>query len=92
MTSGLREMPCLFCGVMDERLRFREDPFRVVQCRRCGLTQDLPDPSLSRAVADLGLRAGFELDEPSARIQGVCPRCRAARRRPSPATPGNSKQ
>jgi 2-polyprenyl-3-methyl-5-hydroxy-6-metoxy-1,4-benzoquinol methylase len=38
VTSGLREMPCLFCGVMDERLRFREEPFRVVQCRRCGLT------------------------------------------------------
>ena len=38
MTAGLREMPCLFCGVVDERLRFREEPFRVVQCRRCGLT------------------------------------------------------
>ena len=38
MTEALREMPCLFCGVMDERLRFRDEPFRVVQCRRCGLT------------------------------------------------------
>ena len=38
MTGGLREMPCLFCGVMDERLCFRDEPFRVVQCRRCGLT------------------------------------------------------
>ena len=38
MTSGLREMPCLFCGVMDERLCFKDEPFRVVQCRRCGLT------------------------------------------------------
>ncbi|HZM00469.1 MAG TPA: class I SAM-dependent methyltransferase [Planctomycetota bacterium] len=38
MTAGLREMPCLFCGVTDERLRFRDEPFRVVQCRRCGLT------------------------------------------------------
>jgi 2-polyprenyl-3-methyl-5-hydroxy-6-metoxy-1,4-benzoquinol methylase len=35
--TGLREVPCLFCGVHDESLRFREDPFRVVQCRRCGL-------------------------------------------------------
>jgi len=38
VTSGLREMPCLFCGVMDERLCFEDEPFRVVQCRRCGLT------------------------------------------------------
>lgn len=38
MTAGLREMPCLFCGVTDERLRFRDEPFRVVECRRCGLT------------------------------------------------------
>jgi 2-polyprenyl-3-methyl-5-hydroxy-6-metoxy-1,4-benzoquinol methylase len=35
--TGLREMPCLFCGVHDEVLRFRDDPFRVVSCRRCGL-------------------------------------------------------
>jgi 2-polyprenyl-3-methyl-5-hydroxy-6-metoxy-1,4-benzoquinol methylase len=35
--TGLREMPCLFCGVQDEQLRFRDAPFRVVTCRRCGL-------------------------------------------------------
>ncbi len=34
---GMREMPCLFCGVHEERLRFRDDPYRVVECRRCGL-------------------------------------------------------
>jgi len=41
-------MPCLFCGVMDERLRFREEPFRVVQCRRCGLTYVNPRLSAER--------------------------------------------
>ena len=64
-----------------------DDPRHELVCRRCGVVQDLPDPSVSRAIADLGLRAGFELDEPSARIQGVCARCRAARRRPGTPDP-----
>lgn len=34
--AGLREMPCLFCGVHDERLRFRDGDYRVVECARCG--------------------------------------------------------
>jgi len=34
--DGMREMPCLFCGVHEERLRFRDDPYRVVECARCG--------------------------------------------------------
>ncbi len=35
--DGMRDVPCLFCGVADERLRFVEAPFRVVECARCGL-------------------------------------------------------
>ena len=34
--DGLREMPCLFCGVHEERLRFRDGTYRVVECARCG--------------------------------------------------------
>jgi 2-polyprenyl-3-methyl-5-hydroxy-6-metoxy-1,4-benzoquinol methylase len=34
--GGMREMPCLFCDVHDEQLRFRDGPFRVVECARCG--------------------------------------------------------
>ena len=33
----LREVPCLFCGVHEEKVRFRDGAFRVVECRRCGL-------------------------------------------------------
>ena len=40
--AGLHEVPCLFCGVRDEELRFRDGPFRVVRCRRCGLTYVTP--------------------------------------------------
>jgi len=40
--AGLREVPCLFCGVQDEELRFHDGPFRVVRCRRCGLTYVTP--------------------------------------------------
>lgn len=39
---GLREVACLFCGVQDEELRFRDGAFRVVRCRRCGLTYVTP--------------------------------------------------
>jgi 2-polyprenyl-3-methyl-5-hydroxy-6-metoxy-1,4-benzoquinol methylase len=35
--AGMRDVPCLFCGESDERLRFRSGPFRVVECGRCGL-------------------------------------------------------
>ena len=52
---GLREVPCLFCGVSDERLRFREEPFRVVECRRCGLvyvTPRLPPEALHEMYQD----------------------------------------
>jgi 2-polyprenyl-3-methyl-5-hydroxy-6-metoxy-1,4-benzoquinol methylase len=41
-------VPCLFCGVQDEELRFRDDPFRVVRCRRCGLTYVTPRLSAER--------------------------------------------
>lgn len=40
--ATLREVPCLFCGVRDEELRFAQPPFRVVRCRRCGLTYVTP--------------------------------------------------
>jgi 2-polyprenyl-3-methyl-5-hydroxy-6-metoxy-1,4-benzoquinol methylase len=33
----MREMPCLFCGVHDEQLRFHDGDYRVVECKRCGL-------------------------------------------------------
>jgi 2-polyprenyl-3-methyl-5-hydroxy-6-metoxy-1,4-benzoquinol methylase len=33
----MREMPCLFCGVDEERVRFRDGRYRVVECARCGL-------------------------------------------------------
>ncbi|MCB9897273.1 MAG: class I SAM-dependent methyltransferase [Planctomycetes bacterium] len=34
--SALREVPCLFCGVHDEKIRFHDGVYRVVECRRCG--------------------------------------------------------
>ncbi len=33
----MREMPCLFCGVHEERVRFHDAAYRVVECSRCGL-------------------------------------------------------
>lgn len=47
--AALREVPCLFCGVHEERLRFRDDPYRVVECARCGhvyVTPRLPPERL----------------------------------------------
>lgn len=38
----LREVNCLFCGPAEQELRFRDGPFRVVRCRRCGLTYVTP--------------------------------------------------
>jgi len=32
----MREVPCLFCDVHEERLRFRDGAYRVVECARCG--------------------------------------------------------
>jgi len=32
----MREVPCLFCDVHDETVRFTDGPFRVVACARCG--------------------------------------------------------
>ncbi|MHC5209688.1 MAG: class I SAM-dependent methyltransferase [Planctomycetota bacterium] len=46
--DDLREMPCLFCGVHEETLRFREEPFRVVACSRCGLVYVNPRLSPER--------------------------------------------
>lgn len=34
--DGMREVPCLFCGVHEERVRFHDGDFRVVECARCG--------------------------------------------------------
>lgn len=47
--SALREVPCLFCGVHDECLRFRDGLYRVVECKRCGhvyVTPRLPPERL----------------------------------------------
>ncbi len=32
----MRDTPCLFCGTHDEKLRFAEGVYRVVECERCG--------------------------------------------------------
>lgn len=68
-----------------------DEPRHDLVCRRCGGVQDLPDAAVSRGLLELARRAGFEPDEASARIQGVCARCRAARRRQGPQGPGNTK-
>jgi 2-polyprenyl-3-methyl-5-hydroxy-6-metoxy-1,4-benzoquinol methylase len=34
--TGLREVPCLFCGVHEERVMFHDGPFRVIACKLCG--------------------------------------------------------
>lgn len=36
LPDGRREVPCLFCGVHDEELRFADGEYRVVSCKRCG--------------------------------------------------------
>lgn len=38
----LREVPCYLCGRSDPETRFRQDPYRVVRCRGCGLVYTLP--------------------------------------------------
>jgi len=53
--QGLREMPCLFCGEHDERVRFAGEPFRVVECARCGLVYvnpRLPEARLHEMYQD----------------------------------------
>lgn len=35
--QGMRDMPCLFCGEHDERVRFHDGAFRVVECAHCAL-------------------------------------------------------
>jgi 2-polyprenyl-3-methyl-5-hydroxy-6-metoxy-1,4-benzoquinol methylase len=34
--GAMREVACLFCDVHEERLRFRDGDYRVVECERCG--------------------------------------------------------
>jgi len=34
--EGMRDVACLFCGVHEEKLRFRDGIYRVVECGRCG--------------------------------------------------------
>lgn len=46
--QDLREVPCLFCGGRDEQLRFEAAPFRVVECRKCGLVYVNPRLSPER--------------------------------------------
>jgi 2-polyprenyl-3-methyl-5-hydroxy-6-metoxy-1,4-benzoquinol methylase len=36
LPEGSRDVPCLFCDVQDERILFKDGPFRVVSCARCG--------------------------------------------------------
>jgi len=69
-----------------------DDPRHDLVCRRCGGVQDVPDAAVSRGLMELARRAGFEPDEASARIQGICARCRAARRRHGSQSGGNQKQ
>ncbi|MED5329762.1 MAG: class I SAM-dependent methyltransferase [Planctomycetota bacterium] len=43
-----RDVPCLFCRVEDELIRFQDDPYRVVECRKCGLVYVNPRLSSKR--------------------------------------------
>ena len=58
-----------------------DEPRHELACNRCGAVQELADQTVSRGLLELARRAGFEPDEASARIQGICARCRAARRK-----------
>lgn len=41
-TTVGQESGCVLCGSFDAKLRFREEPFRVLDCRTCGLTYVTP--------------------------------------------------
>jgi 2-polyprenyl-3-methyl-5-hydroxy-6-metoxy-1,4-benzoquinol methylase len=50
--GDLREVSCCLCGCTEADVRFREEPFRVVDCKNCGLTYVTPrlDSDLVEAV------------------------------------------
>jgi len=59
------------------------DPHHHLVCRRCGSVQEVLNPDVSRALAEMVSRASFEPEEISIRIRGLCVRCRAQGRPPS---------
>ncbi len=46
-----REVPCYLCGRDDPALVFRQEPYRVVRCRGCGLVYTLPRLSPEELLA-----------------------------------------
>ncbi len=46
-------------------------------CRNCGNVLELAAPSVTVALADAATREGFDAEEVTLEIAGLCPRCKA---------------
>jgi Fur family zinc uptake transcriptional regulator len=79
--------------VLCERLA-EPHPVQFLICRRCGQVVEADDASLAAATNRLGRRLGFELDQRTVELTGVCAGCRTPgaaahgikRRSPHPGT------
>ncbi len=46
-------------------------------CRQCGESAELSDPDVTELLAAKAARLGFDVDQTTIELTGVCPRCRA---------------
>lgn len=58
--------------------RAHSHPHQFLICGRCGATEEISDPAVTRALEAAAERAGFALAQATVEAEGVCARCGAA--------------
>ncbi|MBY0333813.1 MAG: transcriptional repressor [Acetobacteraceae bacterium] len=55
-----------------------DHPHQFLICTRCGATEEISDPPVSRALEAAAKRQGFALHRATVEAEGICARCGAA--------------
>jgi Fur family zinc uptake transcriptional regulator len=55
-----------------------DHPHQFLICTRCGGTEEISDPPVSRALEAAARRSGFTLQRATVEAEGICARCAAA--------------
>ena len=52
-----------------------DHPHQFLICTRCGATEEISDPAVTRALAAAARRSGFALHRATVEAEGLCARC-----------------
>jgi len=68
---------CVEAGHDHGHAHAHHHPHQFLICRRCGMTVEMSDPTVSHALADAAARLGFQVGNATVEVEGLCAACAA---------------